>query len=76
MQNIHNIVKVINNQIIVDVPPEFADNEVEVILKPPAHKDTRFQELEREIDVGMKSPVSMRNHSEIFDSLKDKYGSC
>jgi hypothetical protein len=40
MQNIHKMVKVINNQAIVDLPPEFSGHEVEVILRSPKQKDT------------------------------------
>ncbi len=76
MQRIHKIVKVVNNRVIIDLPPGFADREVEVILKPPAHKDTRIRELEKEIDIGMKSTISPRSHREIFDNLREKYGSC
>ena len=75
MQNIHKVVKVINNQVIVDSPPVFSDHKAEVILKLPQHKNTMIEELEREIDVGTKSPVSLRSHREIFDSLREKYGS-
>ena len=76
MQSIHKVVKVVNNQVIIDLPPGFGDREVEVILRPPAHKDTRIRELEKQIDIGMKSPVSPRSHKEIFDSLRKKYDSC
>jgi hypothetical protein len=74
MQKIHNVVKVINNQRILDISPEFSDNESEVILRSPQHKNTMIEELEREIDVGTKSPVSLRSHREIFDSLREKCG--
>jgi len=57
MQSIHKVVKVVNNQVIIDLPPGFADREVEVILKSPKHKDTSIPELEKEIDIGIKSPV-------------------
>jgi hypothetical protein len=76
MQNIHKMVKVINNQVIVDLPPEFSGHEVEVILRSPKQKDTLTQEIEREIDIGIESPVSLRNHREIFDNLREKYGPC
>ncbi len=76
MESIHKVVKVVNNQVIIDLPPGFADREVEVILKSPKHKDTRIPELEKEIDIGIKSPVSPRSHSEIFDSLREKYDFC
>jgi hypothetical protein len=76
MQSIHKFVKVVNNQVIIDLPPGFADCEVEVFLKPPSHKDMRVLELEKEIDVGMKSQVSPRSHREIFDRLREKYESC
>jgi len=75
MQSIQKVVKVINNQVIIDLPPNFMANEVEVILKPVTPKDPGIHELEREIDIGMKSPVSPRSHKEIFNNLKEKYES-
>ena len=75
MQTIHKVVKVINNQVIIDIPPNFTANEVEVILKPLTHKDPGIHELEKEIDIGMKSPVSPRSHKEIFNNMKEKYES-
>ena len=75
MQTIHKVVKVINNQVIIDMPPNFMANEVEIILKPLAHKAPGIHELEREIDIGMKSPLSPRSHEEIFNNLKQKYES-
>lgn len=47
MQSIHKIVKVVNNQVIINLPPGFADREVEVILKPSTRKDTAIIELEK-----------------------------
>ncbi len=76
MQDIHKVVKVVNNQVVIDLPPGFPDGEVEVIVRPSRHKDDRIRELEREIDIGMKSPISPRSHDEIFDRLKEKYGGC
>jgi len=38
MQNIHKAVKVVNNQVITDLPPGFSDREVEVILRLPTHQ--------------------------------------
>jgi hypothetical protein len=73
MQTIHKVVKVINNQVIIDMPPDFMANEVEVILKPLTHKAPGIHELEKEIDIGMKSPFSPRSHEEIFNKLKEKY---
>jgi hypothetical protein len=73
MRSIHKIVKVVNNQ--VDLPVEFADMELEVILKTVTHKDPRIRELEKEIDAGMLSPVSSISHEEIFDQLRKKYES-
>lgn len=69
MQTIHKVVKVINNQVIIDMPPDFIANEVEVILKPLAHKDPAIHELEREIDIGMKSPISPKSHKEIMAKI-------
>ena len=73
MQTIHKVVKVINNQVIIDMPPNFMAHEVDVTLKPLTHKDSAIHELEREIDIGIKSPTSPRSHKEIFDNLKKKY---
>ncbi len=76
MQSIHKVVKVVNNQIVINLPPEFADREVEVILtptRPNTLKDEAIRELEREIDIGMRSPASPRSHKEIFDNLREKY---
>jgi hypothetical protein len=75
MQSIQKVVRVINNQVIIDLPPNFMANEVEVILKPLTNKDSGLHELEREIDIGIKSPVSPRSHKEIFNNLKEKYES-
>ncbi len=71
MQSIHKVVKVVNNQVIINLPPGFAEHEVEVILKPPTN--TTIKELEKELDIGMKSSVSSRSHGEIFDNLRKKY---
>ncbi len=76
MQSIHKVVKVVNNQVIIDLPAGFGDREVEVILRPLIQKDKRIRELEKEIDIGMKSPISPRSHKEIFDSLRKKYDFC
>ncbi len=75
MQSIYKIAKVVNNQVVIDLPVEFADMILEVILKPVTHKDPRIRELENEIDAGMSSPVSNRSHEEIFTRLRKKYES-
>lgn len=76
MQSIYRVVKIVNNQVIIDLPPGFGDCEVEVILRPLIQKDKMIRELEKEIDIGMKSQISPRSHNEIFDILKEKYASC
>ena len=76
MQSIYKVVKAMNNQVIIDLPPGFEDREVEVILRSPDNQDTRIREIEKEIDIGLKSPISPRTHKEVFDSLREKYGSC
>ncbi len=76
MQNIHKVVKVINNQVIIDLPPDFADSEVEVLLTPMTDKVALTQELEKEIDIGLNSTVSPRSHSEVFNHLREKYALC
>ena len=76
MQSIHKVVKVVNNQVIINLPPGFTDSEVEVILKPSTGKDTAILKLEKKIDIGMRSPVCPKSHREIFDNLRKKYETC
>ena len=52
------------------------DGKVEAILSPSTKKDDKIQELEKEIDIGMESPLSPRSHKEIFDRLQEEYGAC
>ena len=75
MQDIHKIMKVTNNQVIIDLPPDFAGDEVEVILKPLPKKHADIYEIEKEIDIGKSSPLSPRSHEEIFADLRKKYES-
>ncbi len=58
MQSIHKIVKAVNNQVIINLPSGFADREVEVILKSTTQKDKATREIEKELYIGMRSPVS------------------
>ncbi len=76
MQHILKVVKVVNNRVVIDLPPGFADGEVEVILRPSSKEDDTVLELKKEIDIGMKSPVSPRSHQEIFDKLREEYDAC
>jgi len=76
MKNIHKVIKVVNNQVIINLPSGFADREVEVFLKSPAHKNSDIRNLEKEIDIGMRSPASPRSHREIFNNLRKKHESC
>ena len=74
MESIQQIVKVVNNQAIINLPPGFADSEVEVILKKRTFKkDSVIKEIEKEIDLGLNSSISPRTHEEVFINLKDKY---
>jgi hypothetical protein len=75
MHILHKIVQVTNNQIIIDLPSDFTDKEVEVILKPLTQDNQNYKELEKEIDIGINSPISQKSHIEIFDSLRKKYES-
>ena len=75
VQTIHKVAKVKNNQVIIELPPEFAGHEVEVILKSLTHKDSLISAIEKEIDVGIRSPLTVRKHNEIFDNLRTKYAS-
>jgi hypothetical protein len=75
MQTIHKIVQVINNQIIIDLPSNFTAKEVEVILRPLTQEVSKNYEIEKEIDIGISSPISNRSHKEIFNRLREKYES-
>ncbi len=75
MQTIHRVAKVIDNRIIIDLPPDFMAKEVEVTLKPYTNETSLTGELENEVDIGMNSPISQRTHSEIFTRLREKYES-
>ncbi|MCP4352150.1 MAG: hypothetical protein GY795_42350 [Desulfobacterales bacterium] len=72
MQTIHKVARVVNNQVIIDLPPDYA-NEVEITLKPLTQKDSGIYELEREIDIGKESSMSPRSHNEIFENLRKRY---
>jgi len=70
MQNLQQVVKE-NNQ---KVPPIFGANKLEVVSRPPTYnQDILISQIEKEIDIGLCSKVSIRSHKEIFDSLKEKY---
>jgi len=75
VQTIHKITKVKNNQVTIEVPPEFSCHEVEVILKSLTHKDSLISAIEKEIDVGIRSPLTPRKHKEIFDNPRTTYES-
>jgi len=45
-------------------------------LKVLQHPKKEILDLEKEIDKGLKSPVSRRTHKEIFDKLRRKYEVC
>ncbi|KPA09228.1 hypothetical protein MHK_010559 [Candidatus Magnetomorum sp. HK-1] len=73
MQSLQQVVKV-NNQTVIDLPPGFGANKLEVVSRPPTYnQDILISQLEKEIDIGLCSKVSIRSHKEIFDSLKEKY---
>ncbi len=37
------------------------------------NKAAEMTEIEKEIDIGIKSPISPRSHEEIFDNIREKY---
>ncbi len=74
MQTIHKVARVVNNQVIIDLPPDYA-SEVEITLKPLTQKDSGIYELEREIDMGKEWRVSQRSHEEVFENLGKGYES-
>jgi hypothetical protein len=56
------------------LPHELGANKIEVVLRSTGYKkDNIISQLEKEIDIGLCSQISIRSHKEIFDSLKEKY---
>jgi hypothetical protein len=73
MTAIRNFQRVHNNRIEVQLPQEFEDQEVEIIILP---KDTMLDDLSHLSDAvqqGIDSEISPRSHAEIFERLISRY---
>ncbi|MBW1617073.1 MAG: hypothetical protein JRJ49_11245 [Deltaproteobacteria bacterium] len=67
----------------LSLPSEFAsrlnlkvNSKIKVLLIPEQkNKAAKIAEIEKEIDVGNRSPISPRSHEEIFDNIRNKHAS-
>ena len=73
MTAFRNFQRVHNRKIEVQLPQEFEDQEVEIIVLPRDTLPDDLSYLEEEIQKGMDSGVSPRTHEEIMESLKKRY---
>ncbi|MBD3799243.1 hypothetical protein [Sulfuricurvum sp.] len=73
MTAFRNFQRVHNNKIEVQLPQEFEDQEVEIIILPRDNLPNDLSYLEEEIQKGMSSPLSDKTHEEIFADLIKKY---
>ena len=73
MTAFRNFQRVHNNKIEVQLPQEFEDQEVEIIVLPRDNLPDDLSYLEEEIQKGMDSPLSDKTHEEIFADLIKKY---
>jgi hypothetical protein len=65
--------RVHNQRIEVQLPQEFEDQEVEIIVLPRDNLPDDLSYLEEEIQKGMDSPLCDKTHEEIFADLIKKY---
>lgn len=68
-----NFQRVHNNRVEVQLPQEFEDQEVEIIILPKDNIPDDLSHLSEAIRHGMESGTSPRSHEEIFKSLISKY---
>ena len=73
MTAFRNFGRVHNNRIEVQLPQEFEDQEVEIIVLPKDTIPDDLSHLSDAIQQGINSGISPRTHNEIFDSLIAKY---
>ena len=73
MTAFRNFQRVHNNRIEVQLPQEFEDQEVEIIVLPRDNLPDDLSFLQDAIDQGMASGRSERSHEEIMESLKKRY---
>jgi hypothetical protein len=73
MTAFRNFQRVHNNRVEIQLPQEFEDQEVEIIVLPRDTLPDDLSYLEEEIQKGMDSPLSDKSHEEIFAGLIQKY---
>lgn len=73
MTAFRNFQRVQNNKIEVQLPQEFEDQEVEIIILPRDNLPDDLSYLEEEIQKGIDSGLSTRSHEEIMESLRKRY---
>ncbi len=73
MTAFRNFQRVHNRKIEIQLPQEFEDQEVEIIVLPRDTLPDDLSHLDDEIQKGIDSGVSPRSHEEIMESLKKRY---
>lgn len=73
MTAFRNFQRVHNNRIEVQLPQEFEDQEVEIIILPKDSIPDDLSYLADAIQQGIDSKTSQKTHEEIFKSLIAKY---
>lgn len=73
MTAFRNFQRVHNQRIEVQLPQEFEDQEVEIIILPKDNIPDDLSHLSDAIQQGIDSGISPRSHEEIFKSLISKY---
>jgi hypothetical protein len=73
MTAFRNFQRVHNQKVEVQLPQEFEDQEVEIIILPKDNIPDDLSYLSEAIRHGMESGRSERNHEEIMESLRQRY---
>lgn len=73
MTAFRNFQRVHNNRVEVQLPQEFEDQEVEIIVLPKDTIPDDLSHLSDAIQQGIDSGRSQRSHEEIMKSLRQRY---
>lgn len=73
MTAFRNFQRVHNNRVEVQLPQEFEDQEVEIIILPKDTIPDDLSHLSDAIQQGIDSGRSQRSHEEIMKSLRQRY---
>ena len=73
MTAIRHFQRVHNHKIELELPEQFEDQEVEVIVLPKEDLPDDLGHLEEAVRAGMEAEISPKSHQEVFQSLKTKY---